>query len=107
MADFTQGKWMYEEFVPEGVTLNGKEYMIFTESVNPEERREEIALVVKEGDAKLMTAAPAMYDLLLECLDVFEDIISRQCPDCSDDVENMRDYLEEFLARINGKEDEA
>ena len=69
MPNFTTGEWKYEEYVPNGVTINGKEYIIYTGSVNPKEPGEDIALARREADARLIAAAPEMYELLVKILD--------------------------------------
>ena len=77
---FTSGKWNYEEYIPDGVTLNGKEYLISSEGnceeyipggVTPKSKEylissgwKEVALAVKEADERLIAAAPEMYELL-------------------------------------------
>ena len=66
MLYFTTGEWKYEEYVPNGVTINGKEYIIYTGSVNPKEPGEDIALARREADARLIAAAPEMYELLMD-----------------------------------------
>ena len=94
MPDFTKGIWKYEEYGPNGVTINGKEYIIYTGSVNSKEPGEDIALAKREADARLIIVAPEMYELLEECADELGAIglptLSREC------------Y--ELLARIDGKE---
>ena len=59
MSKFTGGKWEHTEYVPEGITLNGREYVISSMD-------EEIALVRTEADARLIAAAPDMYELVKE-----------------------------------------
>ena len=61
MSDFTKGKWQYSEYVPEGVTLNGTEYLI-------KSGNEEIALVATEADARLITTAPEFYQVAVDFL---------------------------------------
>ena len=58
MSKFTKGQWYYEEYIPEGVTLNGKEYLIQSEN------KEDVALVRTEADARLIARAPEMYAML-------------------------------------------
>lgn len=58
MSKFTKGQWYYEEYIPEGVTLNGKEYLIQSES------KEDVALVRTEADARLIAHAPELYSML-------------------------------------------
>ena len=100
MLDFTQGKWKYEE----SVTINGKEYIIYMGSVNPKEPGENIALARRKADARLIAAAPELYEALKACADFIEDIICWKCPNCSIDAEDMHEALEELFARIDGKE---
>ena len=59
MSKFTSGRWEYKEYVPEGITLNGVEYLICSGD-------EEVALVRCEEDARLIEHAPRMYELLQE-----------------------------------------
>ena len=88
MPDFTGGEWEYEEFVPEGITINGTEYIIYTGSVNPDEEGEDIALAKRETDARLIVAAPEMYNALRCVNGLLKD-----------------PRITGLLARIEGKED--
>lgn len=58
MSKFTKGQGYYEEYIPEGVTLNGKEYLIQSEN------KEDVALVRTEADARLIAHVPEMYAML-------------------------------------------
>ena len=70
MPEFTPGEWEIQEYVPEGITLNGKEYAIYsTQEEAP------LALVVSEADARLIAAAPEMYALLKLVKDYKTDTI--------------------------------
>ena len=62
MQEFTKGKWEYVEYIPEGITLNGKEYLIMSGG-------EDVALALRENDARLIAAAPEMYHMLSKILD--------------------------------------
>ena len=68
MKQFSQGKWKIAEYVPEGVTINGKEYIIFNEGENHDYERTDIALARHEEDARLIAAAPGMFNLILSLL---------------------------------------
>ena len=57
MSKFTGGKWQYSEYIPEGITLNGREYLIQADG-------EDVALARTESDARLIAAAPEMYKML-------------------------------------------
>ena len=57
MNGFTKGEWRYKECIPEGITLNSKEYLI-------RDGDTDIALVRKEEDARIIARAPEMYELL-------------------------------------------
>ena len=58
MRNFTAGKWEYLEYIPEGITLNGREYLIHSCDGDVALARRE------EEDARLIAAAPKMYELL-------------------------------------------
>ena len=66
MSKFTAGKWQYSEYIPEGITLNGREYLIQADG-------EDVALVRTESDARLIAAAPEMYKTLKLMLDAILD----------------------------------
>ena len=101
MPNFTTGEWKYEEYVPNGVTINGKEYIIYTGSVNPKEPGKDIALARREADARLIAAAPEMYDELYEALQLCEGKSSYG----GDEFAKQAKSIRELLARIDGKED--
>ena len=56
-------KWKYSEYVPEGISLNGREFLVTPENGDPS-GKDDIALVAHEDDARLIAAAPEMYELL-------------------------------------------
>ena len=58
-----RGKWKYSEYVPEGITLNGREFLITPENEDTGGNND-IALVLQEENARLIAAAPEMYSLL-------------------------------------------
>ncbi len=94
MSKFTKGEWNYlEEYIPEGITLNGKEYLIQSES------REDVALVWTEADARLIAAAPKMY----ERLKLVARLISRQAQgQLRDPIDPaIADSIYELLAEID------
>ena len=67
---YTRGYWKYMEYVPEGVTINGKEYLITPEG-GVGTGKDDIALVRREADAKIITEAPIMYGLLFKLEEYF------------------------------------
>lgn len=94
MSEFTKGKWEYAEYVPEGVTINGKEFIIFTGSVNPQDEGDDVALARREADARLIAAAPEMYEELIFAMAALRD---------GDSCDKKRaDKIEALLARIDG-----
>ncbi len=98
MSKFTKGKWDYAEYVPEGVTINGKEYIIFTGSVNPDDDGDDIALARREADARLIAAAPDMYEELIFAMAALRD---------GDSCDKRRaDKIEALLALIDGDSQE-
>ena len=98
MSKFTKGKWEYAEYVPEGVTINGKEFIIFTESVNPQDEGDDVALARREADARLIAAAPEMYEELIFAMAALRD---------GDVCDKKRaDKIEALLARIDGDSQE-
>ena len=56
-------KWKYSEYIPEGISLNGKEFIVTPENGDPS-GKDDIALVGQEENARLIAAAPEMYDTL-------------------------------------------
>ena len=64
MYEFTQGVWGYKEYVPEGVTVNGYQYIIGSEGETENSDVDDIALVKREHDARLIAAAPELYRIL-------------------------------------------
>ena len=60
-------------------------------------------------NVRLCKYAPEMYRALKECAEFVEDVICRNCEDCSLklDAEGLRDYLEEeIFARIEGEDNQ-
>lgn len=104
MRKFTPGNWKYQKYIPEGVTLNGKEYVI-TNGQN------DIALTITEADARLIAAAPEMYRLLDELCKIYKlkatargednEAVFMEALVAEDGAINMAHKL---LARIDGKE---
>ena len=89
MSKFTQGEWNYlEEYIPEGSILNEKKYLIQSET------REDVALVWTEANARLIAAAPKMYELLK----VWTQIRAEPT------LKEARDTARKLLARIDGEE---
>ena len=99
MSKFTAGRWNYlEEYIPEGITLNEKEYLIQSES------REDVALVWTEANARLIAAAPEMYRLLKEVLMLKEELIPTS--DCGGILSFSREMkIRAVLACIDRKEE--
>lgn len=79
MSRFTRGEWKFDEYIHEGVTLNGKQYIIFAKDVNKDH---DVALVKRKEDALLIAAAPEMYELL-----------KFFCEDKAIDEDRFDDYL--------------
>ena len=88
MSKFTKGKWEYVEYIPEGITLNGKEYLVMSGG-------EDVALALRENDARLIAAAPEMYETLKICANVlfghWEFAVAQK--------------VDKLLAHIDGEED--
>lgn len=57
----TKGDWYYVEYIPEGISINGIEYLITTDKENPQN---DIALALHEEDARLIAVAPEMLATL-------------------------------------------
>ena len=87
MSKFTPGKWEYTEYFPEGIILNGTEYLIFSGD-------KDVALTKTEADARLITFAPAMHALL-------KTLSYRTSGMTEYEVNSIR----ELLARIDGAAD--
>ena len=98
MSEFSNGIWEYVEYIPEGITLNGKEYLIMSGG-------EDVALALRENDARLIAAAPELYHMVAYLLGyvrewkaissgtVYKEKVSR-------DISKA----ETLLARIDGEE---
>ena len=93
MLDFTKGPWEAEE-------IYDSFWAVFANDLPVAECNN------NEANARLIAAAPEMYEALKVCLDFIEDIICRNCEDCTLklEAEALREALEEQLARIDGKE---
>ena len=91
MSKFTGGEWQYSEYIPEGITLNGREYLIQADG-------EDVALARTESDARLIAAAPEMYTLAAELANLPDE----QCM-ISPIIHDAR----KLLARIDGEEAKA
>ena len=99
MSKFTKGTWRYDGPMEWAGTANERRYEIVTED------GEFIIAVVPgniEADARLIAAAPEMYELLYEALqelkgyEPIENMISTVYPD-----------IEELLARVDGEENQS
>ena len=85
-------KWKYSEYVPEGISLNGREFLVTPENGDAS-GKDDIALVVHEKDARLIAAAPELYKLLKELALLSPDVAGRAVL-----------HARELLARIDGEE---
>ena len=111
MSEFTQGEWVYREYIPEGITLNGVEYLIHIEGEDDPEK--DIALALKEADARLIAEAKNMYKQLKSTLYAIHEILP-YIPDGINDIKvpvNKHDLLteatliEDILTRIDGDQE--
>lgn len=91
MSNFTFGKWEYEEYIPYGITLNGTEYLV-------RQGETDIALVKREEDARLITAAPELYWMAYNLL--FE--LKRGNGANPEYIAQAIPQIEELLKRIQG-----
>ncbi len=93
MPNFTKGTWRAVYYTPKYITINGGIYLISSSS------EDDVAFTPSLADARLIAAAPEMYDLLYEAMqelkgyEPIENGISTIWPD-----------IEELLNRIDGKE---
>ena len=97
-------KWKYSEYVPEGISLNGREFLVTPENGDAS-GKDDIALVVHEKDARLIAAAPEMYKLLKRV----HWILSRFGKKGIIDTEELASIVRKsalLLNRINAEEDE-
>ena len=95
MTAFTKGKWKVEAVYGDHpiVTANGR---IVADCFN------------SEANARLIAAAPDMYEAITECADTLEAIHLRDdCNEAADlyEIEELIHALWELLGRIDGKED--
>ena len=94
MTEFTKGEWSYKEFDLEGM----KRYWVQSED------EVDIGVILKETNARLITAAPKMY----ERLKLVARLISRQAqgqlPDKIDPA--IADTIYELLAQIDAEPEE-
>ena len=88
MIEFTKGKWEYWKDANYPYWYVGKKGS-----------GRYLATVDKEANARLIAAAPDMYELLLEIKEVLKQY------DCEEALCYLG--LEELLARIDGKEEQA
>ena len=65
MSNFSEGIWGYVKHNRSGITIKGMDFLIFAGSPDPEDDGEDIALVHHEANARLIAAAPKMYDTLI------------------------------------------
>lgn len=107
MSEFTAGEWVYCEYIPEGIT----EYLIHVEGEdNPTKR--DIALVLKEADARLMAHAKEMYERLQDVMNTINGVLP-YVPDGIDDLHLQydknslqveADLIDDLLTLIDGEE---
>ena len=94
MTEFTKGEWSYKEFDLEGM----KRYWVQSEG------EVDIGVILKESNARLVAAAPKMY----ERLKLVARLISRQAqgqlPDKIDPA--IADTIYELLAKIDDEPEE-
>ncbi len=104
MPAFTQGKWIYDE--PFGVIVSDETCAVIA-SVQGAGTGSCFCLTQEgQANARLIAAAPDMYEALKECYDFIEDIICHDCEYCSRslDAEGLRIALDDLFAGIDGKE---
>ena len=99
MSKFTEGKWTADDY-GEYVFAHGNDMMICQmrgwaylkgKGLSGEE-----AIEVQEANARLIAAAPEMYEMLKTCSDHFHHI----------GFSPMGDMCDEIIARIDGQEQE-
>ncbi|MBR1437352.1 MAG: hypothetical protein IJ587_02325 [Synergistaceae bacterium] len=93
MSEFTQGKW-------EAVFSSLGEYPYYV-TTNSEGNYHQIAFVDTEANARLIAAAPEMYDELYEVLQLLKGKSSYD----GDEFDQQAKSIQELFARIDGKED--
>ena len=99
MSKFTSGEWHIERNVHDAYSDVEHELVV------PEDwciGKDYIAAVIDPTDAKLITAAPEMYDELYEALQLLQGKSSYDGDEFSQQAESIR----ELLARIDGEEAE-
>ena len=94
-------KWKYKEYVPEGVSLNGVEFLI------TDENNKDVALTLKEKDARLIATAPEMYEKLSDFTDNIESFLTVY-DDSSifyDEFHQLVKSTKELLSKIDGEKE--
>lgn len=104
-ADFTQGKWKVNAHAPKGFTHADIDNIISADGIY-------IASVQKEADARLIAAAPELYEAVCDLLDYAyealhlaggENEIRGKAPRILRDIQEYQ----ELLARIDGMEEKS
>lgn len=105
MIDFSKGKWNAVAYDPERVTLNGKEYIVVSEG-SEDTGADDLVLLLKQADARLVVAAPEMYEVLELCGDVLEavDVEFKAYGVEREDVSALLQKVDALLRRIDSKE---
>ena len=97
MPSFSGRIWEYSQYVPEGITLNGNEYLIH------EENGEDIALTNREEYARAIALVPDMFDMLCDCETCLR-IISKY--NDTHIIPFMIKDIEKLISRVEGTEEE-
>ena len=91
MSEFTKGKWIIDR---DGSAIFSDSEDCYVAELSPANSDEQVA-----ANARLIAAAPEMYELLSDCAAFLKD-----CGDCSPIAYQLRLRIEELLDRIDGKE---
>ena len=91
MSKFTKGKWIIDR---DGSAIFSDSEDCYVAELSPANSDEQVA-----ANARLITAAPEMYELLYEALQELKGY-----DPIGNGISTIYPYIEELLARIDGKE---
>ena len=106
MTEFTKGKWVYDE--PFGVIFSHETCEVIAHVQGAGTGSCFCSTQEGQANARLIAAAPEMFEAITECADTLEAIKFRDdCKEAADfyQLEELIHALWELLTRIDGKEE--